>query len=122
MEYVFGTKGLKEILKIKSRDHTNLVGWHSVKRENDVEILVDNFHVIRKYNSTEDIEGNCYDWYEIDNHYRVSDKTLPIINRADKDRESAENALCELDEVIEDRLSSIEDAICELDEMINGGN
>ena len=122
MDYIFGNKNDIEVLKTKGAFHTDLTGYHSVKRENDVEVIVDSFRVIRKYNSSKDAEGNCYDWYEIDKHYRVQDKTLRIVNQANKDRECAENALCELDEDIHGRISAIEDAICDLDEQINGGD
>lgn len=52
--------------------------------------ITDNFRVVRKIDSNEDAEGNCYDWYEIDHHYRITDKTGPVKvaeaqNRADID-------------------------------------
>ena len=34
----------------------------------------------------QDAEGNCYDWYEIDHHYRVTDKTGPVAEREAQNR------------------------------------
>lgn len=33
--------------------------------------------------SKEDTEGNCYDWYEIDHHYRIADKTISLQTQID---------------------------------------
>lgn len=78
MEYIFGTNGQKEILKTKWSAHTNLTGYQQVERSYASQIITDNFRVIRKLKTDEDTEGNCYDWYEIDRHYRTIDKTGPI--------------------------------------------
>ena len=74
MEYVFGTNRNKEILKTKGSEHTDLTGYHEVVREYPDQTITDRFFVIEKYHTDEDSEGNCYDWYEIDRHYRFSDK------------------------------------------------
>lgn len=83
MEYVFGTNGTMEILKIKSDVHTDLTSYHQIERSFPDQIITDRFHIVRKLNSTEDVEGNCYDWYEIDRHYRTADKTGPLATRAE---------------------------------------
>lgn len=75
MEYVFGTKGKAEILKTKGSTHTDLTGYHQIEREYPDQTLTDHFRVVSKLNTAEDAEGNCYDWYEIDHHYRMTDKT-----------------------------------------------
>ena len=78
MEYVFGTQGEIEILKTKGDAHTDLTGFHSVERTYPDQTITDNFRIVRKFDSKEDDEGNCYDWYEIDHHYRVADKTTRV--------------------------------------------
>lgn len=74
---------------------------------------------MRKIASDTDAEGSCYDWYEIDRHYRVVDKTGPLIQKAAEDTAALENALCEQDELMGSRMSTIEDAMCEQDEQNN---
>lgn len=83
MEYVFGTKLDKETLKVKSPYGTDLRGWQSIKRETDVDETTDDFRVIRKYKSETDVEGNHYDWYEIEQHNRVVDKSKSIQKKID---------------------------------------
>ena len=78
MEYVFGTQGDVEVLKTKGDTHTDLTGFHSVERAYPDQTITDNFHIVRKLDSQEDAEGNCYDWYEIDHHSRVADKTARV--------------------------------------------
>lgn len=77
MEYVFGTDSYSgvEILRTKGDKHTDFVGFAETVREYDDSTITDTFHVVRKTKSDEDGEGNCYDWYEIDHHNRVVDKT-----------------------------------------------
>lgn len=81
MEYVFGVRGEIEVLKIKGDTHTDLTGFHQHVQEFPGEKITDNFRVVRKMDSREDSEGNCYDWYEIDRHYRTIDKTGPLVER-----------------------------------------
>ena len=78
MEYVFGTEGEIEVLKTKGDSHTDLTGYQQIVREFPGEKITDNFRVVCKTSSTEDAEGNCYDWYEIDHHYREIDRTGPV--------------------------------------------
>lgn len=99
MEYVFGTNGNIKILKTKGMEHSELTGFHQVEREYPDQTITDHFRAVRKFDTAEDGEGNCYDWYEIDNHYRTTEKHTGM----------------------EARVSAIEDALCELDAMINGG-
>lgn len=66
--------------------------------------------------------GNCYDWYEIDHHYRITDKTGPLAEQAARDVAAMENALCEQDAAMDERMSAIEDALCDLDSVINGSD
>lgn len=78
MEYVFGTKSSYEILKTKGDKHTDLTGFQEIIRDFTNEKISDFFRVVRKIESKEDSAGNCYDWYEIDHHYREIDRTEPI--------------------------------------------
>ncbi len=117
MEYVFGVNGETEVLKTKGSSHTDLTGYHQTVQTYPDRIITDNFRIVCKLDSKEDEEGNCYDWYEIDRHYRIDDKTMPLAEKAT----AMEDAVCELDTAIEERLSALEDAVCELDSLLNGG-
>jgi len=77
MEYVFGTKKDKEILKTKGTSHSGLSGFHTLERKYPDQTLTDSFRIVGLLDSKEDSEGNCYDWYEIDQHYRYTDKFTP---------------------------------------------
>lgn len=115
MEYVFGTQDEAEILRTKGPVHTDLTGYQQTVQEFSGEKITDNFRVVRKLDSKEDCEGNCYDWYEIDRHYREIDRTGPVVEALTSTKEELENAMCEQDTAIEERLAAIEDALCELD-------
>lgn len=121
MEYVFGTEGEIEVLKTKGDSHTDLTGFQQTVQEFPGEKITDNYRIVRKIGGGEDSEGNCYDWYEIDRHYREIDRTGPIVQQAKDDAAATENAICELDAGYDERISEIENALCELDEMMNGG-
>ncbi len=83
MDYIFGTNGQVETLKTKGDTHTNLTGFQQVTQEYPDQTITDNFRIVRKLDSREDEGGNCYDWYEIDQHYRTEDKTGPLIAQAE---------------------------------------
>lgn len=72
MEYIFGNivkDGKRtQILKTVGETHTNLSGSFVTSKEYDDTIITDSCEIVAKYHSTEDIEGNCYDWYEVLNH------------------------------------------------------
>ncbi len=77
MEYVFGTNSYSgvETLRTKGSEHTNFDGFVETVQEFDDSTITDTFHVVSKTKSDDDAEGNCYDWYTIDKHNRVIDKT-----------------------------------------------
>lgn len=80
MEYIFGANsysGVKTLLT-KGNEHTDLNGFTETVREYEDSTITDTFRVVRKTDSKEDAEGNCYDWYEIDNHNRIIDKTKHV--------------------------------------------
>ena len=82
MEYLFG-KDETEYLRTKGAAHSHLSGFHEVVQEYPDCTITDSFRVVRRYKADEDGEGNCYDWYEIDSHYRVVDRTKPVRNDLD---------------------------------------
>ena len=73
MEYIFGSNGERETLKTKGSAHTDFSGYQQTVREYPDRTVIDSFRLVRKAKSEEDSEGNCYDWYEIDQHYRYMD-------------------------------------------------
>lgn len=101
MEYIFGTNGNAETLKTKGNAHTNLAGFCEIERSYSDQKITDHFRIVRKIDSKEDAAGNCYDWYEIDQHYRFADKTALI------------------ERTLSETIAALEDAICELDTAIN---
>ena len=119
MEYVFGTKGRIEVLKTKGDHHTDLTGYHQLEREYPDQTITDSFRVVRRLRSAEDAEGRCYDWYEIDRHYRMTDKTGPLAEQAAKSAAELQDALCEQDMASQEHLTTIETALCELDAALN---
>ncbi len=116
MEYVYGTKNEKEILRTKGCYHTDLTGYHEVERQYLDQIITDNFRVVQKYDSKEDCEGNCYDWYEIDHHIRTQDKFTPVKGKIETGIVDTQDALCETSADFDQRIADIEDALCELTE------
>lgn len=110
-----------EILKVKGDTHTDLTGFHQLEQTYPDQTVSDSFRIVRKLDSGTDAEGSCYDWYEIDHHYRVLDKTGPIVQRAAENAVAVENAICELDAGYDGRIGAVEVALCELDELMNGG-
>ena len=119
VDYVFGTKGGAEVLKTIGDAHTSLTGYHQLEREYPDQTITDNFRVVRKLRSAEDAEGRCYDWYEIDRHYRMTDKTGPVAEQAAKAAAEMQDAVCELDMASQEHLTTIETALCELDAALN---
>lgn len=107
------------MLKVKGDHPTDLTGFHQIEQEYPDQTITDNFRIVRKIGSDRDVEGNYYDWYEIDRHYRVRDKTGPLAEKSAEQFADMENALCEQDAAMDERMSTIEDAICELDAAIN---
>lgn len=84
MEYVFGAQNEAEILRTKGSTHTDLTGYQEIFREFHGEKITDNFRVVRKLKVGEDADRNCYDWYEIDRHYRTIDKSGPILKEQEQ--------------------------------------
>ena len=103
-----------EILKTKGREHTDLKGFQQLSTDYPDQTIVDDFHIIRKYDSQEDCEGNCYDWYEIDHHSRYTDKFTPAREEIETGIADSQDAVCMLSEDIEARLAEIEDALCDM--------
>lgn len=82
-QYVFGTNQEKEVLRTKGAAHSNLTGYQEVTAEYPDQTITDRFRIVQKTGSDEDSEGNCYDWYEIDRHYRTTEKkNVPTVLKA----------------------------------------
>lgn len=114
-EYVFGTEEDREILKTKGIEHSDIVGFHELVREYPDQIIVDRFRVVDKINTAEDSEGNCYDWYEICDHYRDSDKFMGDICKTEQEITDMDIVAMEMG----DALTDAEIAIMELEDRIN---
>mgnify|MGYP006872979318 CR=1 FL=1 len=82
--YRFGTRGENETLQVKARQHTDLNKWQTIVKEYPDQTITDRFYVSEKYDSAEDAEGNCYDWYIIKSHYRIQDKTPSVAAASDR--------------------------------------
>ncbi|MBQ7563929.1 MAG: hypothetical protein IJT16_08065 [Lachnospiraceae bacterium] len=115
MEYVFGNTGSKKTLKTKGDSHTDLIGFHQLRRDYDDQTIIDEFRILKKIKTAEDSEGNCYDWYEIDSHYRITDKFTPNREAIEGGIADTQDAICEVSEELEQRIADIEDALCELE-------
>lgn len=66
------------MLQTKGKAHTSLSGFREIEQIYPDQAITDRFRVVRKLDSQEDEAGNCYDWYEIDRHYQVVDRTRPV--------------------------------------------
>ena len=115
MEYVFGTKYDQEVLKTKGDEHSDLTGYQQLVRHYPDQDITDSFRIVEKTNSAEDDEGNCYDWYVIDHHYRFTDKFTPQIGETEQEITDVEIELMEHEQAITDN----EIAIMELQEQLN---
>lgn len=86
MEYIFGRNSYTgvETLRTKGDAHTNLEGFQETLREYDDADITDSFLVVCKTRSTEDLHGNCYDWYVIDKHNQRIQKTKILEARTEE--------------------------------------
>ena len=84
MDYIFGADDSRECLKTVGAVHSDLEGYVEIRREYDDAVITDRLRIVRRTDSTEDSEGRCYDWYDIDSHYRLIDKTGPIASELAK--------------------------------------
>lgn len=84
MEYVFGNITKKDVqhqvLKTIDNKHSDLSGKFINTKKYDDTVISDSCEIIEKYHSSEDIEGNCYDWYLIKNHNRTIDKIIRFVD------------------------------------------
>ena len=114
MVYVFGTEGGVETLETKGSDYSRLSGFHEIERRFPDQIITDRFRILKRIRSDEDAEGNKYEWYQIDQHYRFTDKFSPSKEEIETGISDAQDATCELSEELDERISAVEDALCEL--------
>lgn len=115
MEYVFGTEGELEVLKTKGREHTRLTGFQETRREYSDCIITDSYRIAEYIGGAEDAEGNCYDWYVIDRHYRTVDKATVAVDAATRRISDLEDALCDADAATAEWRETVENALCDLD-------
>lgn len=117
-----------EILRTKGDTHSNMSGFHTIESEYPDQIVTDSFRIAEHVGSSEDVEGNCYDWYEIDHHIRFTDKFSPykkiieggidensdaILDVADLSDENS-NSILDLSEVVGELVDRVE--------ALEGGN
>lgn len=83
MEYIFGTSRVNgeevETLKTVGFEHTDLKGFNSTVRDYPDQKITDDYKIEKKYNSLEDAEGRCYDFYVISHHRRICDHSSAVI-------------------------------------------
>ncbi len=86
MEYVFGHNHYTgvETLMTKGSEHTDLEGFQETFREFEDADVTDSFFVVEKTRSEEDDEGNCYDWYIVNQHNRHIQKTKHLEARTEE--------------------------------------
>lgn len=117
LEYVFGTEGSIEVLKTKGGEHTDLSGYHELVREYPDQTIVDRFRIVKKTNTAEDEEGNCYDWYEICDHYRDTDKFELDVRPTEQEITDIEIENMEISEALTDAEIAIMELQDKLDEL-----
>ena len=105
MEYIFGKDNLTgtETLKTKGETHTDLQGFCEVVREYADSVITDSFLVTGKFHSDKDSAGMCYNWYTIEKHNRVIDRTkttTQATERLEKQVTDSQLALAELYELM----------------------
>lgn len=121
MEYIFGITRRHcenvEYLRTKDIEHTNLIGQQELIMEYPDSIITDSFFIVDHYREDEDEQNNYYDWYEIKNHNRNIDKFTPVQGYINTTLANIQDALCDITEDLEYRITDIEDALCDLSEM-----
>lgn len=118
MEYTIGTvqrgKSCRMILKTKDVAHTDLDGRVSLEMKLGNTLIRDAFTVVKKYQSAEDLDGNCYDWYYICDHYRHEDRTEEVRSECEQEVTDLEIESMEQEQAITEN----EIAIMELQEAV----
>lgn len=94
-----------------------MTGFHQLERKYPDQVITDSFRIVEKTGSAEDEEGNCYDWYVIDHHYRYTDKFTPQIGATEQLITDNEITLIEHEQLITD----LEIEVMELEGKVNGG-
>lgn len=96
MEYIFGESthqhADKLILRTKGTEHTQLTGTIEHLEEFADSIIRTSCRILEHISSAEDDEGNCYDWYEVDQYKQE-------INLSDTEREKLNT---EIDSLVAD--------------------
>lgn len=108
MEYVFGAIQKDDIIyeTVRTKQYAEettagtdaeiLSGQVEVERKFEDNIITDTFVVEKHYNSSEDSEGNIYNWYIIRDHNRYIDKFTPSIKKTEREITELEIQMIEL--------------------------
>ena len=64
--------------------------------------VTDRYHIARKIKDSVDPEGNYYAWYEIDQHYRYTDKFASNIRRTELEITDHDLAILEVGQFLTD--------------------
>ena len=118
MEYVFGTEldgGVEiEVVKTVSDKKNDMSGAYTIERQYADQIITDTFKVVGKIREKE-ANGLFYDWHEIENHYRYTDKFTPGIKATEQEITDLEIEGMEQEQAITD----LDIAVMELQDIIN---
>ena len=94
MEYVFGTVRIRgeefESLKTKGPAHSDLEGIIVLQTKYPDSNITDKCKITERYNSDEDSEGNCYDWYIVTDHSCNIDRYSPVKEVVEESLDSVE--------------------------------
>lgn len=90
MEYIFGESthqhADKLILRTKGTEHTQLTGVIEHLEEFADSTIKTSCRILEHLGSADDDEGNCYDWYEVDQYKQE-------INLADNERSALQGEI-----------------------------
>lgn len=93
MEYIYGFEDrngvIIENLKTIGDSHSELSGFIQTIREYSDAVITDMCCIVEHYKSEEDVEGGCYDWYRIGNHWRNIDRFTPVKQATDASNAAA---------------------------------
>lgn len=121
--YSFGTMKLlgeeRRIVRVKSREPIALSGYQTVTETYPDMIVTHMFKPETCVAEDTDMDGWYYKWYTLAEHSKHIDRSPAAVQMVQQSTTNLENALCDLDVSIEERLTILEDALCELDSAIN---
>lgn len=82
MELSFGRRpDGKSYVRVKGKAHTDFTGQVRIETPYSNMTVTDTFDAISRYQTKDDEEGNTYDWYLIENHYRTQERFTPTCQK-----------------------------------------